>query len=189
MFSFRRPTDAAIRSFLAEQVSLPFNYAEVGATATGCPASYTVDRSSVLLGDGDEAYRRAVAAIRSWRQFDLGWVAAVPNNVPIRPGEVVAIRAWALGMWALSAARIVYVVDEPTRFGFAYGTLPGHVEVGEERFLVEQLADGSVWYDIVAFSRPGHLLTKLGYPLVRRLQKRFGRESAAAMQRAGDGSR
>jgi hypothetical protein len=29
---------------------------------------------------------------------------------------------------------------------------------------------------------PAHLLAKLGYPLVRRLQKRFGRESAARMQ-------
>jgi uncharacterized protein (UPF0548 family) len=48
--------------------------------------------------------------------------------------------------------------------------------------------DNNVWYDILAFSRPNHLLARLGYPVVRRMQKRFGRESAAAMQRAvGDG--
>jgi uncharacterized protein (UPF0548 family) len=62
--------------------------------------------------------------------------------------------------------------------------LPGHVERGEERFLVEQTDDNSVWYDIVAFSRPRHLLTKIGYLLVRRLQRRFGRQSAVAMVRA-----
>jgi uncharacterized protein (UPF0548 family) len=44
--------------------------------------------------------------------------------------------------------------------------------------------DDAVWYNIVAFSRPQQLLTRLGYPLVRRLQKRFARDSAAAMLRA-----
>ena len=70
-------------------------------------------------------------------------------------------------------------------FGFAYGTLPSHIERGEERFLVEcDPVDGSVWYDILAFSQPRHVLAKLGYPYVRRMQKRFGRDSAAAMLRA-----
>jgi uncharacterized protein (UPF0548 family) len=75
----------------------------------------------------------------------------------------------------------LYVIDEPRRFGFAYGTLPDHVESGEERFLLELADDGAVYYDIIAFSRPRHFLAKLAYPLVRRLQKRFGRNSAAAM--------
>jgi uncharacterized protein (UPF0548 family) len=81
-------------------------------------------------------------------------------------------------------ARIVYVIEEPRRFGFAYGTLPGHMAIGEERFLIEWNADDDVYYDVLAFSRARHPLMKLGYPLVRRLQKRFGRESAAAMRRA-----
>jgi uncharacterized protein (UPF0548 family) len=88
----------------------------------------------------------------------------------------------------VSACRIVYRIDDdgPTkRFGFAYGTLPDHPESGEERFMVEwSQADGSVWYDILAFSRPYQLLTRLAYPLVRRFQKRFARESTAAMVRA-----
>ena len=68
------------------------------------------------------------------------------------------------------------------RTGFAYGTLPAHAEIGEERFAVEwQLADDSVWYDLYAFSRPGHLLARLGYPIARRLQRRFARESKQAM--------
>ena len=44
--------------------------------------------------------------------------------------------------------------------------------------------DAAVWYDILAFSRPQHFLARLGYPFARRLQKRFARDSAAAMQRA-----
>jgi uncharacterized protein (UPF0548 family) len=71
------------------------------------------------------------------------------------------------------------------RFGFAYGTLPGHVEKGEERFLLEwDRSSDRVYYDILAFSKPNHIMTRLGYPLVRRTQKRFGRESSASMFRA-----
>ena len=44
--------------------------------------------------------------------------------------------------------------------------------------------ENSVWYDILAFSRPNQFSARLGYPVVRRLQKRFGRDSAAAMLRA-----
>jgi uncharacterized protein (UPF0548 family) len=72
-----------------------------------------------------------------------------------------------------------------TKFGFAYGTLPEHAESGEERFLIEwDRGENSVWYDILAFSRPRHWLARLGYPLTRRLQARFRRDSAAAMLKA-----
>ncbi len=81
----------------------------------------------------------------------------------------------------------MYVVDEPGpkhRFGFAYGTLPDHIEMGEERFVVEwDEASGNVWYDILAFSRLRHPLVRVGNAYMRRMQKRFARESAAAMQR------
>jgi len=70
------------------------------------------------------------------------------------------------------------------RYGFAYDTLPEHPESGEERFTVEWRGDDAVWYDILAFSRPQQFLARLGYPLSRRLQKRFDRDSAAAMLRA-----
>lgn len=95
---------------------------------------------------------------------------------------------WVVGVWWRNHCRIAYVVDESghiSRFGFAYGTLPGHVESGEELFLIEwDRNTNSVSYQILAFSRPKHLLTRLGYPLVRRNQKRFGRDSATAMFRA-----
>jgi len=64
------------------------------------------------------------------------------------------------------------------RFGFAYGTLPDHAETGEERFTIEwHPNDDSVWYDILAFSRPNKLAAKLGYPITRVFQRRFARDS------------
>jgi uncharacterized protein (UPF0548 family) len=115
-------------------------------------------------------------------------VDAWSPDTPLEVGQIVAIMGRAVGFWWLNSCRIVYTVDESgetTKFGFAYGTLPGHVESGEERFLIEWNRDtDQVFYDILAFSRPNHILTRLGYPLVRRSQKRFGRDSAASMFRA-----
>jgi hypothetical protein len=68
------------------------------------------------------------------------------------------------------------------RYGFAYGTLGEHAERGEERFAVEwNREDDTVWYDILAFSRPKSLLAIMGYPLSRSLQRRFAVASKAAM--------
>ncbi len=124
-------------------------------------------------------------ALERWQQFRLGWLEASPDETPIREGQVVAILARSLGLRWLNACRIVAVLNEHgpvNRFGFAYGTLPDHVGSGEERFLIEwDREEGGVWYDILAFSRPRHVLARHGYPWVRRVQKRFGRESAAAM--------
>lgn len=70
-------------------------------------------------------------------------------------------------------------------YGFAYGTLPDHPERGEERFLVEwDRADDSVWYDLMAISRPGHWIARLGYPYARYEQAKFRRLSGLAMQEA-----
>ena len=188
MLSLRRPPAERIREFLASQSKLGFTYTAVGATASVPPAGYAVDHTRFRLGQGEEVFSKAKAALGRWEQFRLGWVEAWPPETPIETGEVVAVVARKLGLWCLNACRIVYVVDEPgsvSRYGFAYGTLPDHAETGEERFLVEwDRASGTVWYDILAFSRPHQLMTRLGYPCTRRLQKKFRTESAAAMSRA-----
>lgn len=188
MLCFRKPTADAMVRFLAEQARLPFSYAAAGASAATPPVGYVVDRTRVKLGEGEAVFQAASAALRRWEQFRLGWVEAWPADTPIQPGVGVAVMGRAIGLWWLNACRIVYVVAEPgpiSKFGFAYGTLPGHIESGEERFLIEwDRSDDGVWFDILAFSRPNHWLARLGYPVVRRLQKRFGRDSGAAMVRA-----
>ncbi len=188
MLSLRKPSADALRRFLAAQRELPFTYEAVGATAGTPPAGYVVDRTRIKLGEGEPVFRSAIAALKRWEQFNLGWVGAWPSDTPIQKGEVVAVMGRAVGVWWLNACRVVHVVDGDgpiSKFGFAYGTLPGHVESGEERFLVEWDREGNgVWYDIVAFSRPHQFPARLGYPVVRRLQKRFGRDSAASMLRA-----
>ena len=188
MFLLSRPSVAVVRRFVEEQFALEFTFSGVGASAGTPPTGYVVDRVRVKMGEGEAAFAAGRAALARWEQFRLGWVEPLAPTPGIQVGEVVAIGVRVFGVWWLNASRIVYVIDEAgpvTRFGFAYGTLPGHAESGEERFLIEwDRATDEVWYSILAFSRPRHWLARLGRPLVRRMQRRFGRESAAAMVRA-----
>lgn len=188
MPSLRKPDAESIRQFRQAQAKLDFSYSAVGATAKVPPAGYVVDHTRIKLGSGEVIFEAAKSALRCWEHFYLGWVEASPTDTAIKAGEVVAVMGRVLGLWWLNACRIVYVVDEVgpiTRFGFAYGTLPGHAESGEERFLIEwDRRDDDVWYDILAFSRPNYFVTKLAYPLVRCFQKKFARDSSAEMVKA-----
>jgi uncharacterized protein (UPF0548 family) len=177
MFRISEPSEQDIASFISSQRSLEFTYPEVGATNSTLPDGYTIDHNQIQLGQGEATFKHACEALKQWQQFELGWVTIVPRGVAIEVGAVVAVKARAFGTWSLNACRVVYVIDEARRFGFAYGTLPDHVECGEERFSIEWRSDDSVWFDILAFSRPRHTLVKLSAPLARRLQKRFARES------------
>jgi len=188
MLSLGKPSDESLRHFLAGQSERTFSYSAVGATATSSPAGFVTDHTRIRLGEGESTFVEAKAALQHWKHFQLGWVDAWPLETPIQPGEIVAVMGWAFGLWWLNSCRIIYAVDDSGpihRFGFAYGTLPKHVEKGEERFLIEwDQNDNSVWYDILAFSQPNYHIARVGYPLIRRMQKRFGRDSATAVFRA-----
>jgi uncharacterized protein (UPF0548 family) len=191
LFSIGEPSEERIVEFLRAQREALFSYEEVGASkgAASELAGYAVDHNRARLGEGGETFDRAVAALRAWKMFDVRWVRIFPPGAPIEVGTTVAVLARHYGLWSLNACRIVYLIEEDDggvrRCGFAYGTLPGHAESGEERFTVEwRRDDGSVSYDIYAFSRPNNLLARAGYPLARRLQRRFARDSLRAMVRA-----
>lgn len=201
MFLATRPTAHWLDAYLDAQRGSRHSYGEIGATRGRTPPSgYTIDHSRVLLGggrpahggladegeSGAEVFERATDALRAWAMFTLGWCTIYPGDAPIEQGVVVAAVIAHLGFWSVNPSRIVYVLDEHRgdvrRFGFAYGTLADHAEVGEERFSVEwSRVDDRVWYDLYAFSQPGHALARLGYPLGRMLQRRFARDSKRAM--------
>jgi uncharacterized protein (UPF0548 family) len=192
MFFLTKPTQNSIQSFLAAQKNQTFSYLELGASRESDPAGYNCDHNRIQLGTGRNVFDSAVRAVRQWEMFNLTWVQLCWPNAPIEPGATVAVLISHFGFWSLNAARIVYVLEEHgglERYGFAYGTLRDHGERGEERFTVEYHdEDGSVWYDIFAFSRPGSV-ARLGYPLTRALQKRFARDSKIAMWKAIQGYR
>ena len=80
--------------------------------------------------------------------------------------------------------RVISVVDEDDRRGFTYGTLPGHPECGEERFVVERdSATGVVTATITAFSKPGGWRTRLLGPVGRIVQARMTQRYLDALAR------
>jgi uncharacterized protein (UPF0548 family) len=185
LFRLGEPSEQDVRDFISRQKNSNFSYAEVGASASDVPSGYNVDRNRVLLGDGEITWRRAREAIRAWQMFNMAWIRLYWPTTPIEVGAIVAVSVRHFGFYSLNAARIVYVVDDDgpiCRYGFAYGTLAEHAESGEERFTVEwNRSEDSVWYAILAFSRPQKTLARLGYPLSRMLQRRFAEASKAAM--------
>ncbi len=148
---------------------------------------YDHHRTEVTLGQGETVYQRAKSALLAWEQFDVGWVSALPASTPIREGENIAIRARIFGLWALAACRIVRVFDDNASatktFGFAFGTLPGHPEQGEEQFEIVCDANLIVTYRIAAFFRPNYLAAKLAWPYFRICFNDFRHQSTDTLLR------
>jgi uncharacterized protein (UPF0548 family) len=192
MWSLREPSPKTLQDFLARQREAPFSYPEAGSTRNQyLPAGYDHDHNRWRIGRGQAAFEAACAALRRWEMFPRPWTRIEAAGAPVAEGTTVAMLARVYGLWWLNACRIVYVLDElgpVRRFGFAYGTLPAHVERGEELFSVEHHVDDTVWYELRAFSRPRFWMARLGHPLARGLQRRFQRESRDAMIRAAGGS-
>lgn len=185
MFLATKPSRERIQSFLSAQPTSQFSYRHVGASdCSPIPATYNLDHNRVLLGHGEETWNLAIVAIRQWRMFDIPFLQLCWPQAPIAVGTEVAVLVRHFGFYSLNACRIVYLIEEQRHYGFAYGTLTDHSESGEERFSVEWHDDGSVWYDLLAFSRPRVFLARLGYPLARRLQCKFAEDSKRAMLHA-----
>ena len=191
MILLRKPSDARIGRFLDDQRSLPFSYPEVGASRDGAPPGYLVNQLRGWLGAGPETFARAVEALRVWKMYETGWTKLCWPDTPITEGTVVGVLGRHFGVWSLNACRIIYVIEEEEeasllrRYGFAVGTLPAHVERGEERFTVEwDRADDSVSYEVFAFARPAHPLARAGPPFVRLVQRQFAAASLRAMAAA-----
>jgi uncharacterized protein (UPF0548 family) len=188
MFSLLRPSPSAIQSKLELAKSLSGSYGIAFDTQCGpeklcVPKGYARDHTRTEIGNGEQAFEAARAAFRRWEQFNLGWVRVANPDTAIEPEEIVAVEAHTLGLWSVNFSRILYVIDEPDRFGFGYGTTPMHVERGEERFLLELYpVSGAVYYDLLAVSQPANRLVRLAYPYTRSQQHRFARDSHRRMK-------
>lgn len=182
--SFTLPNEVALAQHWQNQQNQEFAYPEVGSSSGKPPTGYNHDHEATLLGFGDGVFRAATQALREWAMFPPSWTQIYPSNAPIETGTVVLVLFRLFGLWWWhNSSRIVYLIDEPARFGFAYGTLPAHIERGEEIFWVELRDDGSVWYSIKAFSKPNRWYVWLAYPLARAYQRKFRRDSFVEMER------
>jgi len=147
----------------------PYTYAAVGATSTAMPDGLASFSRSRQLRRRD--FSTALSELLTWRVHERAGLAVEASSRRVTEGTVVRMTLRRGPVRVHAPCRVVYVIDKPGRAGFAYGTLPGHPESGEELFLLEQHADGSVGFTIAAFSRPATLLTRAGGPAARWVQR------------------
>lgn len=190
MFYIFKPSANEIKKFIEAQSEQTFSYAEVGWTKEqNAPENFPVNHLRKKLGSGGKIYEKAVKAVHSWQMYALDWTQIRPENAPVATGETVVTMINHLGFRSLNPCRIVYLFDEKNnsrqKNGFAFGTLPAHSEMGEERFSVEWNREtDEVFYELYAFAKPHNPLAKIAFPYVGYLQKSFAADSYKAMLRA-----
>ncbi len=158
-----------------------FTYSEVGATAAAAlPVGYQHLLQTRQIGVGEEWFLEAAQRLTSWDMHRRAGLQ-VDADFPVSRDQTVVL-GMRFGLLRINApVRVVYLVEEGDTRGFAYGTLPSHPEVSEERFAVRIDDDGIVWGEIRAFSRPGRWFTHLGGSLARRVQHATTRKYLEAL--------
>jgi uncharacterized protein (UPF0548 family) len=164
-------SDERLLAMLARAEDAPYSYPEVGATRGDFPSGYHADRFSIELGSEPDAFDRGVMGLRRWEAQRGAGARVVPGGAEVVPDRTVLVALAFPLMTMVAPCRVVYVTDETDRFGFAYGTLAGHPERGEESFHVIRTETGTR-FEIGAFSRPVHPFARIGAPIGRFLQRR-----------------
>ncbi len=162
-------------------------YSDIGATLAGTrPQGFHQDRYEIVLGQGPEIFQQAVTGLKTWKAHRLPGMEVFPDNQVIRTGATVVVTLGTPIVALALPCRIVSVIDGQTRWGFAYGTLPGHPEQGEEAFVISVSPDQTVRFEIEAFSRPGDPLVRLSGPIGRGVQMGGTRGYLRALKRFVD---
>ena len=159
----------------------------LGSTLDGeePPAGYQRLRAARVVGHGRDHFEAAAAALDDWQVQRRSGAVVRADGGSLTVGTVAIVRLAlpVLGFVGVDApVRVVAVADGHTRRGFAYGTLPGHPEEGEEAFVLSIADDGVVRFTVDAFSRPATRLARLGGPATRTVQGLMTRRYLAALE-------
>ncbi len=172
VMSVRAPSDQRLAEVLRARESLDVTSPHFVALHS-IPRGYHRITRSATLGSTDEAYERAAASVMNWELQRGAGLRVVATDTPAAIGTSVAL-AVRMGVgWAIGPCRVVAVVDQPHSCGYTYSTLPGHVEVGEESFLVTRRSDGSVTLKIEAVSAPANVAVRAIGPFGSWMQGRI----------------
>jgi uncharacterized protein (UPF0548 family) len=148
-------------------------YSEVGATAGVLPPGYRHVRREAEFRCSRDGFLCAAEALFRWDVHRMAGLS-VASSGPANQAGTVAVLGFAIwGLTIQAPCRVVYKVEEHDRRSFAYGTLPGHPEVGEQAFALAFDPRGSVVCSVVAFSRPATILARIGGPVTAWTQDRL----------------
>lgn len=160
-------------------------YDEVGATGGDLPAGYHHTRMKRVVGHGRADFERAADLLFAGEAQRRAGAEVRMSEDPLREGTRVDMRVRLGPLVFRIPCLVVWAARTPDACGFAYGTLPGHPERGEERFELRLAPSGDVVFTIIAFSRPGRWFTRLGGPAARPFQAWMTRRYLAALDAPG----
>ncbi|WP_020107683.1 DUF1990 domain-containing protein [Nocardia sp. 348MFTsu5.1] len=159
-----------------------FSYPEIGETRQELPDGYHHVHREVVVGSGRRRFVEIADAIATW-QVQLGAGLRVDASSETIEAGTVARVGIGVGPLRLKApVRVVYVIEEADRRGFAYGTLVGHPVSGEELFCVELRDNNTVVFVVTAFSRPRTRLARMAGPVGRLGQRAITARYLRAMR-------
>ncbi|KAL9256927.1 RNA-binding protein CP29B, chloroplastic-like protein [Drosera capensis] len=190
--------------WLSEARAGTFNYDENFKGATARPvasleedkqlkeAGFALNHARVVVGSGMETFEKGKAALQTWSLTGL-------LLTPIKTGVKFCVCVNEFLPWLMMPLQIAYVDEDKSAkkasFSYGNGTLQGHLlvsphpltiydhQAGEERFSLELEENDQVWYEILSFSKPAHLLSFIGYPYILHRQKCFTKESTKAVMK------
>ncbi|TDD83734.1 DUF1990 family protein [Actinomadura rubrisoli] len=161
-----------------------FTYAEVGATWDAeRPDGYRHLRVRTHVGEGPAVMRNAADALMEFWMHRSIPVRVTASARRAGPGVRVEIGLGAGPFRLRAPCRVVWTREEERRVGWAYGTLPGHPQAGEEAFVVHLDDEGDVWLTVTAFSRPAGAAARLAGPLVPVFQRAYAGRCGAVLRR------
>lgn len=178
-----------MRAELVRQLaSAELTYHHAGATKATLPAGYHQQHAARVIGNGAETFGAAAAELLSWQAHLRAGLRVTASAATAESGTVVLLGIGVGPLRMNAPCRVVYTITEPQRQGFAYGTLPGHPESGEEAFTISRRDDGLVVFTITAFSRPATTAARVAGPLGLLIQRHFTQVYLRALARGRDSS-
>jgi uncharacterized protein (UPF0548 family) len=182
VWAFRRPSAAALDAVLERVAGQSLTYGEVGLSSLGQPPpGYVREHHEAEL---EVDFADAREALAGFATHHLSYLFVHPPGRRAELGQDVVVSARIGPLWSINPCRIVSVEETDERFRYAYGTLPGHSESGEESFTVERTANGRVRAETVAVARPLDPLARIGSPIAHLVQRRIKIDYMRALREA-----
>jgi len=179
--SLRRLSASQRDALVAQARVASPTYEPLGASrGEELPRGFHHVRVRERIGDA-AAFERAITGLRTWVAHEGAGLGIYPHE-PVAPGVTVIVVTSVGPIHIVAPCRVVAVFKEPDSFGFAYGTLPGHPERGEESFIVER-RDDATYFCVSAFSRPVDPWARWSGRVGRAVQRSITRRYVNALRR------
>lgn len=157
-----------------ELVAAKVNYVAVGSSlkpqiAKNPPKGFSGWSIKKKLGSGDNRFALTISLLQDYFQYiDNGYkVEKLDDQLTL----ILSKRLFGIIPVRLGIRRVVDI-DSPDEFGYALGTLPGHLIESEMAFIVYQRGE-EVWLKLRGFSRVARGASMLVWPVVKLITRRM----------------